>query len=391
MKTVKLLLLLLSTIVFSCHNWKISPLNKTPKPIWKLSKSDGVDNFFGEVYPYIYENAILTDLPSKDIDLCLLDIETKKTRWTWNDLFDDDDVVKTFTFKEFNSLLFDKNLIIRHEQNTYCINMETGKTVWRKANDFHILGGICHDQANYYFVSYTPAENNPHKIIKGDLFTGIETELTVSNEISTDFIAVLTAENESYLLVNYTYTNDTEFKGYIGLLNLQNLKWNYKDIEIRGVKNAIQKDDNIIFETNDSINKVKWKTGETQWKITGKPTPNSIVGFFSNKYLMVFDGTSKTMKIDIDSGNTIWSFENEYTNYANFYLNNSIMYYFGDGNLRARNFETTEQLWDITSDTRANVLFLGAFRDFITGAKVENKDYILAQSDNDMYCYEAIK
>ena len=392
------------------------------KPIWKtINNSDprnpGSGPRFGK---FVNANLLdgFADIPANfEFKLSLLNVKDGAAQWQWKDLIKSGEKLSLLDYQGATVYQQDQFLLYHTGPRTYCINAETGTTIWKKTTDYSGIG-LCYGLGAHYFTFGTPIDLYDksiweQSIYRGDIRTGKEEQIltprysrkyiregiTKSDVGFVNDIRPLVEGKDTLLLITYSELGPQrpEQEAYLSLYNLSVKKWVYDRKPLwgerkDGIRNGAVRlrGDKMYTITSNEVVCHHWRTGERVWtKVL--PSFAEIQGIFENRYMVLYDSMSTLYCVDADTGEQIWKLGNETLDYTSSYCDQGILYYLAKGNLRARELKTTKLLWDIPSDT-PNKLD-GGFWVFVTGlpGKDSEKGRIFTRTGYHTYCFEAIK
>ncbi|WP_373330624.1 outer membrane protein assembly factor BamB family protein [Salmonirosea aquatica] len=402
--------------------------------IWKSSTSlDGAKNtsMFAQ---HVYNNRFVlaaeraaTSNASTAEGLCLKRIEDGRNAWMWNDRFDKTESadVRNYKVYTYQNLLFYKNSF-----RFYCIDQETGKTVWRKewGRNFDSQITTTGLGPHFYFTG-TPPEIYAKKrweesIYQGNMATGEVREIaklkTFPDSVWHDpggfawiargrMIEPFTKELDTLLLVSYDlpdirpYYQNTPGSGYLSLYNLSKRKWIYERVPLLSdIKLGIESESGGGNYPNIIGNKVYFAVG--MWVgcyelMTGKRvwfkrlTPASLFSdmIVAEGKLLANGMNAQLYALDPETGNTLWTQRSSGIGSALHYQD-GVVYYIASQDLLATRVSDGKLLWkllcpDYYTEGKDYTWFMG----FVTGIPGQGgqKGKIFASTQLNVYCFEA--
>lgn len=392
------------------------------KPIWKaLTSSDGVNSVSGARGNVFIQGALLSTFNENSASLanqlCLQNTETGECKWRWRDVVRSTEEISMGDYWGKSVYVKDNLLLYHAGPRNYCINTETGTTVWKKTAEYS-GAPLCYGLGDEYFTFATPLELynqgiwEPH-IYRGSLKTGKEDKILSPNYsrqhvreliskqtvgIGMDLQPVVLGKDTLLIVVfNELGANRGELIGFLGLYNLTKKIWEYDHLRIfperpQGMDGSklVLRGAKLYLIGDNLVTCFDWQNGKRLW-VKDLPSFAEIQGIFENRYMVLYDSMSTLYCVDADTGEQIWKLGNETLDYTSSYCDQGILYYLAKGNLRARDLKTTKLLWDIPSDT-PNKLD-GGFWVFVTGlpGKDGEKGRIFTRTGYHTYCFEAIK
>jgi outer membrane protein assembly factor BamB len=383
---------------------------------------------------HIYDNKYIlaaqrpeTHASNVEVDLCFKRIEDGQTAWVWND---PSEIAESNDVRNYK-VYFNKNLFLyKHSYRFYCIDQETGKTVWKKqwGRNFDSQITTSGLGTHFYFTGTPPeiyAKNRwEESIYQGDMATGEVREIvklkTFPDSIwhdpsGFDYIArgrsikPFVRGADTLLLVAYDlpdlrpYYQNTPLSGYLSLYNLTQRKWVYERVQmLSNVKLGIESeagggnwpniiDERVYYAVNMWVGCYYLMTGERLW--FRRLTPASL---FS--HLIVAEGkllangqNAKLYAVEPGSGSLLWTQESSGIGSAMHYQD-GVVYYIATNKLLATRVSDGKLLWklncpDAYTENRPDSWFTG----FVTGVpgKDGKKGRIFVSSHLNVYCFEA--
>jgi outer membrane protein assembly factor BamB len=177
--------------------------------------------------------------------LILKDIGTGKNIWVWDDLFG-----KMLGRTLHRAIAVHNNLLLLHDYGAdYCIDIQTGQTVWKKERKFSAAAEVSSLDNLFYFTALS-RDSKDSAIFKdsfyeGDFITGEIRELT-GPHYSREYthmvgplrtvgmmgnVCALRSNQENLLIVPFIecgpVTPVTDLRSWYGLYNLNTKKWIY--------------------------------------------------------------------------------------------------------------------------------------------------------------------
>ena len=426
--TIAVLLGAAIVLSFSCQNdkWLEKVDDKgvvfQKKAIWKVENISNFERPRGGPSNVKFLNGGLLDTyytnpQALENEFRLLNVETGEYKWRWRDVIRPTEEISMGDYWGKSVHINNNLLLYQAGPRNYCIDVQTGNTVWKKITGYSGVP-LCYGMGDTYFAFGTPLEKfdkgiwEPH-IYKGNLKTGREYDFLTPNysrkyireSVSKYTVGLimdlqLIKDNQDTLMVvvfNELGPNKHDIIGFMGLYNLTQKSWIYDRQQMftelplgaDGSK-LVQRGEKIYLVCDNLIACFEWRTGKRLW-VKDLPSFAEIQGIFEDRYMVLYDSMSTLYCVDADTGQQIWKLPNETLAYTSSYCAEGILYYLSKGNLRARDLKTTKLLWDIPSDT-PNKLD-GHFWVFVTGLPGKNgqKGRIFTRTGYHTYCYEAIK
>ncbi len=401
----------------------------TRKPLWKTSVyahpylSGGVS-----IGPVVFRDGVVmgkaTGVPAAEgggrqrPGLVLLDSETGEIRWEWSDyMYPQESLFLVGTY------VYDHLMVFHNGPRTYCIDLETGRTQWKKWKKDSVSAATKEIAGIGYRYFYTgrpwyedSVDYQPHKLYEGNILSPVPEVEVVNPQLPREYFGVTpiprgatffrptVLEGDTVMVVAYQVpTKDAEYnviKTAFGLYNLHKKEWIYKDrILLEPQPGGVVDWCPVIYEgkmywnANRDIVCNDLGTGEEIWR---KSFPQDFL-FTSlivveNKVIANNEDTW-LYAMDINSGAELWKTKSSGTSSHLVYLDGYVYYIGGgDGLLHAVEVSSGKTLWklsspDLKEDSRA--YFFGG----ISGVPAKNgkKGRVMANTGRNVYCYEAIQ
>lgn len=372
------------------------------------------------------ERAATSDAATAE-GLCLKRIEDGQNAWGWNDRFDKTESadVRNYKVYAYQNLLFYKNSF-----RFYCIDQETGKTVWRKewGRNFDSQITTTGLGPHFYFTSTTPEvyaqKRWEESIYQGDMATGVVREVaklkTFPDSVwhdpsGFDYIArgqsikPFVRGADTLLLVSYNlpdlrpYYLNTPTTGYLSLYNITQKKWVYERIPLlSNVKVGIESEvglgnwpniigERVYFAVGMWVGCYELMTGKRVW--FKRLTPASLFSdmIVAEGKLLANGQNAQLYALDSETGNTLWAQRSSGIGSALHYQD-GVVYYIASQDLLATRVSDGKLLWkllcpDYYTEGKDYTWFMG----FVTGipGKGGQKGRIFASTQLNVYCFEA--
>ncbi|MBK7339736.1 MAG: PQQ-like beta-propeller repeat protein [Saprospiraceae bacterium] len=292
-----------------------------------------------------------------------------KLNWKWNDYWNND-----FQFLgepyQINNLYIDKV-----NKNTYCIDLFTGKTVWKIARNSEgnwINSGF---NDNYIEIMYGSNKINgfsAHSIYVGktdspNFYKEIIPKYFVSKNLTVnDEVGICCKPNgfqkdgkEMIFIPFYCPNSINDGKRYISLYNLSDDRWVYDSILISEKSKLgmsllpLFYNDLVIINIDQSLYAINVMKGEIIWET--KFNQNSSFGFggfiIDNGTLYCAAEGDGYYALDAETGAIKWKGERAPGTSSRMVVLNGVLYYIngGDGRLWALDAATGKTLWRLKS------------------------------------------
>ena len=427
-----LIILLFCTACMSCHRNEDDVLRDaqgaaTRLPhAWKSSVSLDGGLTTTMHAQHIYQNKYLLTAqrvgPKTADNLCFKNVETGENKWVWSDRFNTSETSTLFKnyIYSYQNLLF-----YNYGSRSYCIDQETGKTVWKQEwtpgiSQVRTTKGF----GNHFYFTGTPPEIWQQKvwdesIYQGDMQTGQIRPIAKLKAIPGKFwndpsglklysiggrLSFLTNENDTLVLVSYElpdprpqFTSVTS--GYISLYNLTRQKWVYEQIplvnqdETGGGGWPVLINDKIYFTLAMWVGCFDVFTGKRIWmkRLTEASLFSDLI--LADGKLLANGQNAKLYSLDPATGNVLWTQESSAIG-SSLYQQDGVVYYIASQKLKAVEVATGRLLWnldcpDYYTINRGDSWFSG----FVTGlpATGGKKGRIFASTNLNVYSFEAAK
>jgi outer membrane protein assembly factor BamB len=312
-----------------------------------------------------------------------IDKTTGSIKWEWSDWLNQRENVLMTGAHISNNIL-----VLQNGENSYGINLETGKTLWRFQHQgtARIVSGL---GATYFF---TPT---PINVAQGITTTGNSTDIFSIPQLSGYRVSIRTpvpfiAQNGDTLLVitsgGIRLSDASAAPTHLLLYNLSRRAIVYDSIQVENSVWGLPiiKDNKIYLSIGLSIQCNDLWTGKPLWRTE---FPSNFL--FSG--IIVADGKvfgacedTNLYGLDAETGRILWKQPIAGTTRRPFYMNGLV--YISKGKLYAVDATTGEILWNRECPEQAqnsSVYFFG----YVTGS--EGKIY--CQSYKSAYCYKAAR
>ncbi len=359
--------------------------------------------------------------------LCFKRTDNGKNAWVWNDRFMENELPFVYKYKlySFKNMLFYKNAYL-----FYCINQETGKTIWKKRweRNFGSEINTTGIGEHFYFTGTRPEiyakERWEESIYQGDMATGEVREVAKLKNFPDsvwhdpsgfDYFSrgrhmkPFVRGADTLLLVSYDlpdirpYYQNTPVSGYLSLYNLTQQKWVYERMPmLSDVKLGVESEagggnwpniisDKVYFAVNMWVGCYELMTGKRLWM--QRLTPASLFSdmIVAEGKLLANGMNGKLYALDPETGRTLWQQRSSGIGSALHYQD-GVVYYIASQDLLATRISDGKLLWklncpDYYTEKRGDSWFMG----FFTGLPGKNgqKGRIFASTNLNVYCYEA--
>ncbi len=375
MKSLAIVLILILLQASSCNREEPAIIKNnegiitSKAPTWSTSISDNNQYAAGASNSIKYNTTVVIgSIENGKNGLTGINAKNGEKLWNWQDNF------PNYTLDIYKFYLDNKYLSWEEGRNLYCLNLETGKTVWKNRFDLKdspYFLNVTGFETEFYVNSYWPYDGYPKEahIYKTSVKNGSLVEVVVlkSEEPNTNTEPsdlVVTKDNNGDKLLffdSYTYKDNNDGKASINLYNLSKKEWVYKErpwflnLVPSGGRTKIL--DGVVYMTAGSnVVALSLNDGEKVWfKQFEDKTHFVFSGFIlvPEKNLIIFnaEGSGTTLyALDLTTGQTVWSEPSSGTSSHLQYLN-GVVYFVGggDGLLHAVDIDTGKHLWKISS------------------------------------------
>jgi outer membrane protein assembly factor BamB len=333
----------------------------------------------------------------------LKDAKTGQTIWSWKDVFPSRNSQILSIGASIH--VFENNLIIKDAGNTYHIDLETGKTLWKTQtlhNDgFSGLGttGI----GNLYFFPGTSGylatlSVGDSKLQKESIFYSVSPR-TLDENVNAPLVTAFVdkSSQNTLIIIPYTRLNNTT-----NLVSWHYVVYNFtKKIEdlsitlkLDTIKNRfggfygtpIIYNNRVFFAVGSSILCCDLASGTQLWR-KDFPADFLFSGITLAEDKIIGNCENEIMyALNPESGDILWQEPSSGTSSTPFFMN-GVIYLAGggDGIFHAIDATTGKHIWRIASpENSGNGRF---FFDYVTGADGK----VFVSSRTTMYCYKAAR
>lgn len=373
--------------------------------IWKKPLTQNQFIWSGRINVPIFKDKFITATHfEENAKLTALNIFTGETEWEWNDYLgiDQDTVFLDLKWP----YIYENLLLFQKGPRSYCIDMVTGQTTWRKesGHTFHnYLGGTDDEFLSKTVIGDTLGYEIEFDFI-GDVFTGERHSIQPPKfEIidNTGKIGIRStrgnlfeANGKQYFLSTYAkFSEHWIALPFLALYNRTDAKWEYTEKQVLSphLRNVVANfpviiDDIVVTSIGYHMCANDLWTGDSLWVYDCK-------GGFDTGGFFIHGGRIYTLAkqaglycLDLYMGNVIWHQTRDDIGYGSkmSYLNGVI--YTTHGTLVALDMETGGFLWDIESPDGEGFKDVAVY----IGGDGE-RSLVLAATFQNAYCYEAVK
>jgi outer membrane protein assembly factor BamB len=400
--------------------------------LWGASTTDGPP-IGGFASGKIYQNKVLCigskKLPNQsNINaqgheyLMFKDINTGKTVWEWDDTrlpFND-------YFSTTDGYFFESSrLFINAGRNHYCINTQTGQTIWKEKRTETIKAECLNIGNSYFVIGNVVVKDNPQLYIT-TIFGGNTENAHLFREIvrpnynpdishiQSNFVgsnqkpAYTIVKKDTLLFIPFVevvpHNQQQGSRSLIGLYNLSKKNWIYDRHQVSDPANGgglsrVIIDGDKVYATKETLPRkvvcLELMTGKTIWETPVENYNTPLINLeLTNGEVIVTTGMGNIIVLQREAGYKVWAKDVGGAINGTLQVQDGIVYCIANKNLKAIEVATGKLLWDIPSpDIKLNKISDSWFQGFVTGipAKDGQKGKIIATTDHSIYCFEAIK
>jgi outer membrane protein assembly factor BamB len=371
--------------------------------------------------PIIYDNSniLVGSGENKQNSIMSLDANNGHVNWEWSDL---QGLLNNPSYKDPIHIprkayhLNNNKFFFNYSTSSYCINLETGQTLWKnkleRSRDSNNAG-----IDDFYFSEgsqYSPIDEQ--KIYWGNINSADDEQLLLRPDYTevpnppyeaqghVNSMRPFTYENNTYLAfgIENPYPDLTPGNSGFTELNLYNItqsKYEYKKVvvnsarETRVIGDLFYQDGRLYFQSSNYIHGYDAMTGKELWRAFIGSSPLTSRMILANNKLFSACEDRILYCVDALTGIVLWREQNTGTCSELTYLN-GVVYYLGggDGLLHAVDAETGKHLWKISSPDlkkSQDAWFFGVCI-AVPGEK-EGEGVVVATTGLNAYAYRAIK
>ncbi len=407
------ILLLLS----SCSKENQGGVITSLRPLWSSPTSDAT------IRPSIATPYLPTILGSNNIvvlgyqggkcNLISFNTNNGQEVWRWRDLAGGAGNIHDLHFME-KPLVKDGILYWSNRRDNYAINLETGKTIWKK----YLAGKIISDEVYPYFNDYhlsgVISSSVRSDTLGGGAIWAFENQLGRAFELlkpKYDYsdaapstgrcgyvssVYAFVEKGDTLLSVAFTdpVIANYQFRVLLGLYNQSKKQWIYEREPVNqftwGLGNSTFEGDKGYFTVGMNATCHDLKNGKKQWSYLAKSTFSQCGLIIQDSKVFGYDNYGMMFCLDKETGREIWKSDIGGNGSQIQYLN-GVIYTSTSANLTAVDAETGKELWEVPSPDRKKT---NGYFDMYVGVvpgKNGNKGRIIVTTGYNAYCYEAIR
>lgn len=372
---------LLLTISCSCNSLLGTD---SERPIWQTRIGFGSLIFATSPIQELSNGTLYAGIREPNTVLYLIDKSTGTIQWEWSDWITSRESVLLNDF-----YVYQNTLLFQNGQNTYALNAQTGKTLWRvqHQSDGRLVTGL----GNTFF--FTPKAIN---IAYGNVQTGTYSEIFSLEEPSGIRVGLKTpvpflGQSGDTMLITarggLNLMNSTPTPTYLMLYNLTKRQLVYDSLQQANSVNKLPQivGNKVYMDIGRSLQCNDLWTGKLLWK---RDFENSfLVSGLTVSDGKVFAGCEDTnfYCLDAETGSTLWQLNGIVGGSHKPFVMNGVVY-FTRTLLYAVDIQTGQYLWKRECPEQAqngSVYFFGR----VTGSNGR----IYCQSYKSAYCYKAAR
>ncbi|MCE7062373.1 PQQ-binding-like beta-propeller repeat protein [Dyadobacter sp. CY343] len=393
--------------------------------VWKSSRSDGglaLGMYRGY---FIGEKGLLCVATRKSADpagefyLQLKDVNSGENIWIWDDFFE-----KKLARPLNRSIVVHENKLILHDLwADYCIDAQTGSTVWKRIRGFGSASELTNINDKYFITGLSKESKDAKKIddaiFIGDFKSG-QVEQLVKPDYSAEYpffngqstyigsiyrFKTFTKDGNDLLLIPYDeigpevkYNNNRSF---FGLYNISQRAWIYNrkplSLEEDGSSPSLMPiihDDKVFLTSLNSLGCFELPTGKRIWQYRLTEVHTSFRDMLLVDGKMVISSLDGNLYcVDAKNGTQLWASPSGAFS-SDIYHQDGVLYGINGDFLRACELKTGQVLWELKSlDGKLDGRDDSEFEGFVTGLPGANgkKGRIFATTNLNIYCFEAAR
>ena len=384
------------------HLWVQSIRNDNTSPSGSSVKSSIIYN----------GNVVVGGIKNGDNSIIMFNSQTGEKIWEWQDWIEKKSGVSVHKPYIKNNLLF-----FQFAYWNYCIDLNTGKTVFKNVFDAAYfgnafgLGNYLYSSLQYYrnrnpaypregSTIYQSSINNGSMVsIVIPKYDSSGIKLTDSKAGGISGVAPFILNNDTMLAVGFGDTPKEGFNKCLGIYNTAQKKWTVeREVIAQNQSDGLDQEPQIwqnkiylcgsgFFTCNDAV------TGKSIWKmaINGDFLFSGFI--IQNGRVYANDSYGNLHCIDANTGKQYWTETTSGTSSDMVYLD-GVIYLVGggDGLLHAVDAETGTTLWKVKSPdaSKYNDGYFDRFCAAVPGS-FGSKGRIIVSTGYNAYCYEAAK
>ncbi|MFZ4542719.1 MAG: PQQ-binding-like beta-propeller repeat protein [Saprospiraceae bacterium] len=408
MKMIKLLICLsiISAGFSACRDKEMPVTSSVLRMLYSLPLTEQVDiyKFVSIDDDIIYNNGIVVgSFENGKRSLKMIDLNTKETRWVWND-----NTELAFAIKHM--YLYSNFLVVLLRKDVYCIDLNTGKTNYSFNKSFYFENWVSGIGSTFFCSTFDESTGYQADLFKGNTSTGdfdkyltpnYEKEFPAKNPLGRVIykITATAYENDTLLFLPYIEPNPPYYVfPKMGLFNMSKNKWLYQNIKVVDPAENYQTmpngakiiGDKVYLACGHNLVCYELLTGKEIWRRNDflHEFPFAFFGYeiYGNKLIAHTQG-GRTYAIDVNTGQNIWKLENIGDPNSFMHQHNGVLYYIAGGRLLCVDIENGQILGSLSSPDH-DVL---QERVVVVPQPNGEKAKVVIMSYKNMYVYEALK
>lgn len=371
--------------------------------------------------PIIYDKYNILVGSGEDGHNSILSIDARDGRvnWEWSDL---QGLLYNPSYKDPIDIprkayhLNNNKFFFNYSTSSYCINLETGQTLWknkiersRESNnagidDIYFSAGCQYDPLDEYKIYWgnINSADDEQLLLRPDYTEVPNPPFNAQGRLNS--MRPFKHGNDTYLAfgMENPYTDFTPTGSGLTELNLYNItqsKYEYKKVvinpirETRVIGDLFYQAGKLYFQSSNYIHGYDAMTGQELWRVFIGSSPLTSRMILADNKLFSACEDRVLYCVDALTGRMLWREQNTGTCSELTYLN-GVVYYLGggDGLLHAVDAETGKHLWKISSPDlkkSRDAWFFGVCIAVL--GESADKDVVVATTGLSAYAYRAIR
>ena len=346
--------------------------------LWKVRSSDKYLTFAGGINFGIWGDKYISasqfgELPA----LSAFNVESGDIEWTWDDFIAED--VGSEYIGIIWPYVYENYLVFHIGSRAYCIDAETGQTVWSRDFNYGTVHSYINGFENHYYFS---AQNTTYDSLDRVVITSFKTNVLTGQEQEMPYAPfdylhhdwerranwftggrAFRRNGKEYFVSTYQrITGHYDITSSLNLYNSSDDEWIYAQKVLRPAHTRNTSDGFPEIENNIVVNVVGhaicandlW-TGDSLW-LNERGGNYAFGGFFIHQgYVYAMAENDALYCYDLQTGDECWRMGDAGLGTTSHMVHlNGIIYFTsgGNGNLMAVDMENGELLWNINSPDR---------------------------------------